>query len=95
MKKAIEWAKEYWNVEGNPSDSLTEYAVKEISELIKKIQEDTIRETVKECINCSRIRVEYSDGCFGYMNSYWAIGAMLKPDKDAIISVADKLLKEL
>ena len=95
MKRGEDYLKQTfdWNYE---TQELTWY-VNRWKELIKTIQEDAIRETVKECYISSEIRVlnndtseegelytYLEDGCFSY-----------SIDKNSILSVADKLIKEL
>ena len=70
---------------------------KELIDIIKQVQEDTIRETVKECNNYAKVRVvenalieegetysSYDDGVFTFF-----------VDDQSILSIADKLIKEL
>lgn len=93
MKKAEEYFEETdW--EDYVMGCLSPYRVKS---LIKKVQEDTIRETVKECNNYAKVRVvenalieegetysSYDDGVFTFF-----------VDDQSILSIADKLIKEL
>lgn len=95
MKKAEEYLQESFGW-GNESQELTWY-VKSWKDFIKRIQEDTIRETVKECNNYAKVRVvenalieegetysSYDDGVFTFF-----------VDDQSILSIADKLIKEL
>ncbi len=105
MKKA----EEYLGYKGNISFCTIEenadldeeknlyYNHKDLLIVIKKVQEDAIRETVKECAERAEIRITdnnlieegyltsyHDDGCFTYIVS-----------RQSILSVADKLIKKL
>lgn len=59
---------------------------------IKQAQEDAIRETVKECANSAKTReaTEFWSG------QVWDDGPLpIIVDKNSILSIADKLIKEL
>lgn len=80
MKKAEEYFQECFQNNRNIIDT------------IKQVQEDTIREAVKECANFARTReaTEFWSG------QVWDDGPLpIIVDKNSILSVADKLIKEL
>ena len=92
MKKAREYAIE-WSLNNN-NDQIDK---QDFIAAVKQIQEEAIRETVKECNKYAEIRVvenalieegetysSYDDGVFTFF-----------VDDKSILSIADKLIKEL
>lgn len=108
MKKATQYVYEHFDLtkpieDWDDFDSIRYYSNKfpsntnnllmgEIYDLIKKVQEEVIRETVEECANSAITReaVEYWSG------QVWDDGPLpIVVDKNSILSIADKLIKEL
>ena len=92
MKKARDYAIE-WSLNNN-NDQIDK---QDFIAAVKQIQEDAIKETVKECNNYAKVRVvenalieegeiysSYDDGVFTFF-----------VDDQSILSIADKLIKEL
>ncbi len=82
MKRAEIYAKEVGVINNND-----ELEKRELLLLIREIQEATIRETVKECLNtCAYVNYPMEDDrrLCGEITT-----------KESILSVADKLIKEL
>jgi len=91
MKKADDFIKDYYvDKQGRKysdpemtiaSKQHIESKIEELIPLLKVVQEDAIRETVKECVTLSKLK--YYAGESGYL------------DKENIEILADKLIKEL
>lgn len=78
MKKAEEYLDGIWETEFNGLDELDYF---NILAIIKRVQEEAIRETVKECANSATLEWDFVHGT--------------SIDKNSILSIADKLIKEL
>ena len=91
MKKTIEYCDEFVN-NRNPNES--------IFDVFRRIQEDAIRETVKECAENAEINFNTNDKefisdidfSFRDGDGNWC---KISINEDKIYSVADKLIKEL
>lgn len=83
MKKAYEYLDEIESIEFPQSDDMF-HRNSVVEKLIKQIQEDVIRETVQEC--AENAEIEEYDEHFQYSPHV---------NKNSILSIADKLIKEL
>ena len=95
MKKTIEYLKELFE---EPLELVEDSFEKDFYLIIKAAQEDTIRETVKECINVAKI--EYYEFKEDWMEEPDNItrddyGNIHGINPQSILSVADRLIKEL
>jgi hypothetical protein len=81
MKRTIEWC-----------DMLVNDKTKTYYDVIKLCQEETVRETVKECVENAKAKI---------IREWWGNTGSEHCDdipvviKESILSVADKLIKEL
>ena len=90
MKKvrdyAVEWSLNNDNDEINKQDFIA---------AVKQIQEEAIRETVKECAENVLILLEPLNGKPYTDKSIFTYATLISPDKNSILSIADKLIREL
>jgi hypothetical protein len=108
MKKAEDII--FYNIESDTDGCETFYRYEEVIKAIKLAQEDAIRTTVKECAESAKIKwnyyrkdenpkefeeYRYSENV--RVDSYGEAYAVdvQEVDKDSILVVADKLIKEL
>lgn len=96
MKRAEEYLKELFE---EPFELVEDSIEKDFYDIIKRVQEETIRETVTECVNNAGL---LEDGRKLNSNKYrieayntYYIETDIDIDKQEILSVADKLIKEL
>lgn len=85
MKKAEDYLQESFGW-SNESQELTWY-VKSWKDFIKRIQEEAIRETVQECANSACVIGNKSS-----VQYFTQVGSV---DRNSILSIADKLIREL
>jgi hypothetical protein len=92
MKKVDEYIKDFWGeIKPDLTDSYNRFiSVYDIKMIMRRIQEDAIRDTVKECSeNAETYEYPYMDGCSNCGHTATLI------DRQSILLLADKLIKEL
>ena len=98
MKRAENILTEYYTFVDNLNHITVEENNKDLLTVIRIAQEDAIRETVKECadaasLECFEFKEDWMDEPINItIDDY---GNIYGIDKNSILSVADKLIKEL